>query len=200
MINPRNIHCLALNYKGVGSLTQTPLYFVKSLSAYCNEGAEVPYPKDVESMWTEVELTIIIGKEGTNIPVEAAFDYVAGYTVGADITCQNIHQRDHHLGFSKSRYNFCPVLNKVFSISKEDLPSLELITKINGKVTQHGYMSDINYGVAESISYISKITKLEKGDIILTGTPDGVENNIVKPGDKVEHSISGVGNLSFNII
>ncbi|HAD97480.1 MAG TPA: hypothetical protein DCG19_08740 [Cryomorphaceae bacterium] len=200
MINPRNIHCLALNYKGVGANDQVPLYFVKSLSALCFTGAEVPYPSNSESMWTEVELGIVISKPCENVSEEGARDYIKGFTVCADITCSNLHGRDHHLGFSKSRYNFCPVLDVCLEMDLEALPDLKLETSINGKLTQSGYLRDMIYDTAKSVSFVSQITRLEEGDIILTGTPSGVENNIIKAGDQVVQTIENIGSLEYSIV
>ncbi len=200
MINPRNIHCLALNYKGVGLSDQIPLYFVKSLSALCFSGAEVPYPSNSESMWTEVELGIIISRTCENVGVEDAKDYIKGFTVCADITCSNLHSRDHHLGFSKSRFNFCPTLDVCLKMDLKELPPLKLETEINGKLTQSGYLRDMIYDTAKSVSFISQITRLEEGDIILTGTPSGVENNIINAGDKVVQTIENIGSLEYSIV
>jgi len=200
MINPQNIHCLALNFQGVGNQSEIPLYFVKSLSALCFEGAQVPCPKNSESMWTEVELGVVIAEDCRNVKESDAHQFIAGYTVCADITCKNLHGRDHHLGFSKSRENFCPVMDGMVQISPQDLPGLLLTTEINGQITQSGYLREIRYDAFKSVAFISEITVLKKGDIILTGTPKGVENNIIHPGDRVKQSISGIGSLSYVII
>ena len=181
-------------------MNQVPLYFVKSLSALCFSGSRVPYPKNSDRMWTEVELGIIISKDCIDVSIEEAHNYVAGYTVCADVTCENLHGRDHHLGFSKSRKNFCPVLDQIVDISQEQLPDLSMTTEINGQITQQGLISDMRYDVMRSISLISSITMLKKGDLILTGTPSGVENNIVLPGDHVKQRIDGIGEIQYQIV
>lgn len=200
MLNPTNIHALALNFKGVGNDGEVPLYFVKSLSALCFNGAAVPYPHDSGKMWTEVEIGVVVAKDCANIELENAYDYIEGFTVCADVTCRNLYGRDHHLGFSKSRRNFCPTINQVFKIEKGKLDNLEMWTEINGKITQRGFSNEMKYGALASISFVSKITELKKGDIILTGTPAGVENNIIYPGDKVRHFIEGMGILDYSIV
>jgi len=200
MINPENIHCLALNFKGVGIDHEEPLYFVKAMSSLCYSGSVVSYPKNSHKMWTEVELGIIVAHDCKNICIEDAEKYIAGYTVCADITCENLYNRDHHLAFSKSRMNFCPVNNKIVEIPFSSLPNLSLVTQINGITTQLGYMKDVKYDVQRSLSYISSITALKKGDLILLGTPKGVENNQLFPGDHVRHVIDNIGKLEYSIV
>jgi 5-oxopent-3-ene-1,2,5-tricarboxylate decarboxylase/2-hydroxyhepta-2,4-diene-1,7-dioate isomerase len=151
-------------------------------------------------MWTEVELGIVISSECENIREEDAEKHIEGYTVCADITCENLNNRDHHLAFSKSRKNFCPIVNEIVKLSFASLSNLTMITKINGKITQQGNMRDIKYNAYRSISYISSLTVLKKGDLILLGTPKGVENNLLLPGDHVCQIIEDVGVLEYKII
>lgn len=199
MINPSNIHCLALNFIGVGDNDEVPLYFVKSRSSLCYSGSSIKYPLDIQKMWTEVELGIVVQDDCHDIePVDAA-SFIAGYTVCADITCSNLYGRDHHLAFSKSRDNFCPVLDSCLMIDPSLLPGLRLSTQINGTETQAGLLSEMKYDAFHSLSFVSKLTTLKKGDIILTGTPKGVENNVILPGDHVEQRIYGIGTLHYFI-
>lgn len=199
MINPENIHCLALNYIGVGKNTQNPLYFVKSKNSLCFDGASVKYPSDCTKMWTEVELGIVLKENCYKVSELEADKFIEGFIVCGDITCGNIHNRDHHLGFSKSRENYCPVSKKIVSINSKNLGNLKLSTHINGTLTQEGNTSDMFFNPYKSLSYISSITKLCKGDIILTGTPKGVENNIINIGDKVIHRIEKIGEVGFKL-
>lgn len=191
---------MALNYKGVGITTQTPLYFVKSLNTLNGNNSKIPYPNDTISLWTEVELAIIIKKNGFNIPLEKVKNYILGITVACDLTRKNIHDRDHHLAYSKSLPGFCPIdMENVLSIDNLDLENISLSTEINGIITQSGNTKDMIYNVFETVAYLSKFTKLSENDVILTGTPSGVENNIIKKGDKVISRLENL-TLSFNII
>jgi len=199
MISPKNIHCLALNYKGVGDIKEIPLYFVKSLSALCFSGAKVRYPSGTESLWTEVELTIVVKEDCYQVSEEDAHNFIEGYIVGADLTCKNLYTRDHHLGFSKSRENFCPVSSDLVSLSRSEVKDLELFTEINGKITQQGNINEMKLDPFQSFSFVSGITSLKKGDIILTGTPKGVENNIVKRGDEIVQYIPGIGRIEYSV-
>ena len=199
MLKPENIHCLALNYKGVGLNAESPLYFVKSKNSICFDGMTVSYPNGCESMWTEVELGIVIAESCSQVDETEASKYIEGFIVCGDITCENINKRDHHLAFSKSRKNFCPVSKRLVLLDESELTDLKMTTHINGRLTQEGNISDIIFDAYKSLSYISHITELCKGDIILTGTPAGVENNIIRNGDRVTHSIEKVGQVSFKV-
>ena len=197
MINPENIHCLALNYVGVGKNTQEPLYFVKSKNTLCFDGSIVNYPAGCLKMWTEVELGIIVKEDCFQVNESESNEYIEGFIVCADITCENIHNRDHHLAYSKSRKNFCPVSSEIVQISSDELINLKLSTYINDSLTQKGNISDMFFNPYKSLSFISHITHLSKGDLILTGTPSGVENNIIHVGDEVRHDIEKIGKVSF---
>lgn len=198
-----NIHCLALNYKGVGQTDQEPIYFLKSTSCLTYEGLEVPYPKfNTSEVWTEVELGILISKPCNNVSEEEAHKYIKGFFIAGDITCQSVHNRDHHLAFSKARTGFCPISTNVTKLRLKR-KKLEMKTYINGELKQLGSTSDMIFNPYKSLSYISKIVKLQKGDIILTGTPT-TENGgpqfdcIVKPGDIIKHTIEELGELNYS--
>jgi len=188
-----NIHCLALNYAGIGNDDEPPLYFLKSKACLTFEGGVVPYPTfQVEQVWTEVELGIVVGKENT----------IKGFVVAADVTCGNICNRDHHLPMSKARTGFCPV-GSFKSFEEVDITKpLTMTTSINGVEKQRGTTQDMKYGISESVEYISKIIKLEENDIILTGTPitpmGGPQYDcLVNSGDKLNHTIEGVGEINY---
>lgn len=194
-----NIHCLALNYKGVGETNQSPIYFLKSTSCLLFENEVVPFPRfevDESDVWTEVELGIAISKPCHDVQVEDAADYIEGFFIAGDITCKNIHGRDHHLAFSKARTGFCPISRNrhTLDLHKEEL---QMQTFINGILTQEGNTSSMILNPYQAISYISKIVTLQAGDIILTGTPLGADNNKVRPGDVIKHTIQHLGELNY---
>jgi 2-keto-4-pentenoate hydratase/2-oxohepta-3-ene-1,7-dioic acid hydratase in catechol pathway len=199
-MQPRNIHCLALNFQGVGSQADTlPLYFVKSANAYCPSGSAVRIPADVPMVWTEVELGIIVRDDCSDLKPETVSRFIQGFAVCADISCDNILGRDHHLAFSKSRAGFCPVGPDVVPLSLEQTLNLRMTTSINGRETQAGSTSIMVMNVYESLCYISSLTRLQKGDLVLTGTPPGHENNGLHSGDHVRHWIESVGALEYRI-
>jgi 5-oxopent-3-ene-1,2,5-tricarboxylate decarboxylase/2-hydroxyhepta-2,4-diene-1,7-dioate isomerase len=196
---PRNIHCLALNYPGVGDTT-TPLYFIKGQSTFNPDATIVEQPKDIHTLWTEVELGIVISADCHQIPTDNAKNYIAGFTICADISANNIDNRDHHLAYSKSRAGFCPTSTKLKQLSYRELFSCSLKTYVNGKLTQEGQITDMKYKPDQCVSYISSLTPLLKGDLILTGTPKGVENNILYRGDTIFQAIDNIGHLEYKIV
>ena len=194
MVEINNIHCLALNYKGVGNDNEPPLYFLKSNSCLTFEGGIIPYPTfEIEQVWTEVELVIVIGKQNS----------IKGFMVAGDVTCGNICNRDHHLPMSKSRTGFCPIGSFTPVIDVDITKPFTMTTSINGDIKQKGTTQDIKYDILTSINYVSKIIQLKENDIILTGTPitpgGGPQYDcLVKPGDIIKHTIEGIGEINYS--
>ena len=151
------------------------------------------------NMWTEVELGIIVNKNCFEVDELEADKYIEGFIVCGDVTCENVHDRDHHLGYSKSRKNFCPVSSSIVQMNRSELTNLKLVTFINDVLTQEGNIDNMFFNPFKSLSYVSSITELCKGDIILTGTPAGVESNTLKKGDKVLHKIDKIGQVCFKV-
>ena len=127
-------------------------------------------------------------------------DYILGITVACDLTRDNIHGRDHHLAYSKSLPGFCPIdTENILSIDGLDLDNIDMSTEINGVITQSGNTRDMIFNVSETVEYLSNFTTLRKNDIILTGTPSGVENNIITKGDKIISRLEKL-KIEFEII
>ncbi len=190
-----NIHCLALNYKGVGNDNHPPLYFLKSKACLTYDGGTVPYPRfRTDKVWTEAELAIVVGRNNT----------IKGLMVAGDITCENICGRDHHLPMAKARTGFCPISSVLLTQEEVDINSIfTLTTTINGIEKQRGTTADMKYNLAESIDYISQIVDLQYNDIILTGTPNTPRGGpqfdcLVHPKDKVSHRIEGLGEINYS--
>lgn len=200
-LHPKNIHCLAHNYPGVSgsSKSDPPLYFIKSSSCF-NPSGFVQKPKTEGRFWTECELGIIISKDCYEVDLKDAKQYIKGFVVCGDLTCDNINGFDHHLAFSKSRFGFCPTSTYSKSIDIGSLNSAKIKTFINGELKQSGNFKDAKFDICKSVSYISSITKLYKDDIILTGTPLGWENCMLNQGDKITQTISGLFDLSYEIV
>ena len=199
-----NIHCLALNYKGIGENIEPPLYFLKSKSTLTEDNGSVPFPIFMSGdVWTEVELAIMISKSGFNIKTEDASQYIKGFFVAGDITCSNICNRDHHLAMGKSRQGFCPIGSFIGVNNVKNVNNLKMTTSINGVVRQEGNTNQMKYNPYECISFISNIVELQENDIILTGTcstPNGGPqfDCLVKKGDKIEHSIENIGKIRYD--
>ncbi len=199
--NAQKVIGLAYNYKslvGVRESYEEPLFFLKSATSICGHQSKVTYPEFSTKVWVEVELGIIIKKECRKVSVNDAADYILGYTIGSDITAENVYGRDWHLARSKALDNFAPL--GPFLVTDLKTSDLELYTYINGKEFQHGNTSDRIMNDCESVSLISQFLTLMPGDVILTGTPAGARGAIVNRGDVVCHQIDGLGELIFSIV
>ena len=129
---------------------------------------------------------------------EQSADYILGYTCGNDLTSVNIHDRDHHLARSKALDQFCPLGPTL--VTDLDTSNLEISSFINGERTQHNYTGDRILNDFETIAMVSNYITLNPGDVILTGTPVGAMESVVKPGDTMDIDIEGIGRLSNRIV
>jgi len=187
---------LAYNYKGlIGKRNNfdEPLFFFKSPTGLIGHNDYVIYPEFGNKVWIEVELAIVIGVFGKNISIEEADKYILGYTCGNDITCENILNRDWHLARSKGLDTFCPL--GPYLVKNIDTNNLRIKSFINGQLKQDSTTADRVLNDRECVSLISKYVTLYPGDVILTGTPRGATDAIVKKNDKIEIEIDGVGML-----
>jgi 2-keto-4-pentenoate hydratase/2-oxohepta-3-ene-1,7-dioic acid hydratase in catechol pathway len=147
----------------------------------------------------EAELAVIIGKTAKNVPEERALDYVLGYTCGNDVTARDAQQKlDKQWARAKSCDTFCPL--GPWLVQGLDPDSLGVKCRLNGQVMQDANTKDMIFGVRKLISYISHNKTLRPGDVIMTGTPEGVgvarnPQVFLKPGDSVEVEIEGIGIL-----
>lgn len=202
---PQKILCIGRNYlahakeSGHDKPEEEPIFFAKMPSTMIPHQAEIILPPAVGRVDHEIELALVIAKEGKNIPPKAAMDYIAGFTIVNDITARELQKSD--LGRqkpwlrSKSFDTFCPIgpyLVPTASIS--DPQNLNLTLKVNGQIRQKSNTSKMIFKISELVSYISKFMTLFPGDIIATGTPDGI--SALQPGDLVEAEITEIGKLT----
>lgn len=207
---PAQIICIGLNYRRhaeeTGStLPEYPVVFMKSLNALCHpeDPVLIPTHRASQRVDYEVELAVVIGKSGKNIPESEALDYVAGYTVANDVSARD-WQKWGGAGQwvqAKSFDTFCP-LGPVL-VTPDEIPdpqNLRLSTRINGETLQDSNTSDMIYPVAALISFLSGSRTLLPGTVILTGTPEGVgigrqPMRFLQPGDEMELTIESIGTL-----
>lgn len=194
--NPSKIIGIATNYKGATGVNNDmlePMIFLKSPNALANHNDKIEIPFDLPC-WGEVELAVIIKKEAKNISLENAKEYIGGYTIANDITIENIMDRDHHLARAKSADGFCPILDKVDGSFE---PKDQYIRAYhNGELLREAKLSDMIWSSEKIISELSQWMTLNKGDIILTGTPPRVIDRIyLKNGDHFICEIEGLGRL-----
>ncbi len=213
----RNLLCLGKNYldhakeivglKGSeDSIPKFPIYFSKIANPAIGDGDTILSHKEITEMVDyEVELGVIIGKDGINIKPEEAEDYIFGYTIVNDVSARNI-QRKHGQWFKgKCLETFCPMGPVI--VHKDEIPfpvELDIKCSINGELRQNSNTKLLIFDIPTIISDISKGMYLRKGDIIITGTPSGVglgfkPFKFLKSGDKVVCEIEKIGTLT-NIV
>ena len=182
-----------------------PVFFTKPATSVIGHLGKVVKHKATDRLDWEVELAVVMGKKGKDIPKEKAYDYVFGYTICLDMTAREL-QRQHGQWFKgKSLDTFCPI--GPWIVHKSALPDpqqLRLICRVNGEVMQDGNTRDMIFDIPTTIESLSKGMTLEPGDIISTGTPSGVgfartPPVFLKPGDKVEGDIEGIGILEVTV-
>lgn len=205
--NPRKIVCLGLNYsdhaKEAGKpQPKEPILFSKPVTAIADPEQRIVYPKISKQLDYEVELALVIGRGGKDIPVHEAFDHIAGYTVFNDVSARDIQFGDGQWFRGKSFDTFAPMGPCL--VLKEQIPDpndLRLGTRVNGETRQNGTTAIMIFKVPYLVAFISQVLTLEPGDIIATGTPAGVgifakpEPRLLKPGDTVEAWIENIGVL-----
>ncbi len=200
---PRSIVCVGKNYadhiREMGGssddLPQEPGLFLKSLGTLSGPGDPIPYPAWTGNLQYEGELAVVIGKEMRNVPEEEALDYVLGYTCAIDVTARDKQRSDLQWTRGKSADGFCPV--GPWLVRDFDPSAVSLETRINGEVRQSGNTRDLIFPVQAILAYISTFLTLKPGDLVLTGTPEGV--GPLQVGDEVEVEIEGIGTLKNSV-
>jgi 2-keto-4-pentenoate hydratase/2-oxohepta-3-ene-1,7-dioic acid hydratase in catechol pathway len=200
---PSKIVCVGKNYakhiKEMGGsekdLPKEPGIFLKGPNALSNPGDPIPYPAWTNELHYEGELAVVIARSMKNVPEREALQYVLGYTCACDVTARDKQKSDLQWARGKASDNFCPVgpwLETDLNTSK-----LSVQTRINGELRQDGNTEDLIFSVPVILSYISSFITLEPGDVVLTGTPEGV--GPLNVGDTVEITVEGIGTLT-NIV
>ena len=200
---PRNIVCVGKNYAkhilemggSADDLPQEPGLFIKSLGTLADPGDPIPYPSWTENLHFEGELAVVISRTMKDVSETDALQHVLGYTCAVDVTARDKQRSDLQWARGKSADGFCPVGPWV----ETDLETsaLSVQTKLNGKVKQDGNTQDLIFSVPKILSYISSFLTLEPGDLVLTGTPDGV--GPMNVGDRLEVTVEGIGTLECQV-
>ncbi len=207
ILNPEKILCYGVNYvahavEGDNPIPTEPILFGKFNNSLLPHNGTIQFPKNIGRVDHEIELGVIISKEGKNISEEEAMDYVAGYTIINDISARKMQIEDLDKGHpwlrSKSYDTFCPV--GPYLIPAEVIPdphNIDLTLKINGEVKQQSNTSRMIFKIPRLINFVSEIMTLKAGDIICTGTPDGISE--IVDGDVVTCELSEIGLLSNQV-
>ncbi|ALJ33959.1 FAA hydrolase family protein [Azospirillum brasilense] len=203
----RRIYCVGRNYAaharemGADPDREPPFFFMKPADAIVADGTAIPYPPRTANLHHEIELVVAIGTGGRDIPVERALDHVYGYGVGLDMTRRDLQNAakkegkpwDMGKGFDQSAP--CGTLRRAADIGHPDKGAVTL--SVNGALRQKGDLADLIWTVSETISYLSGLVELQPGDLIYTGTPEGV--GPVVAGDRLEGAVEGVGSIAVTI-
>ena len=194
---PSKIVCVGRNYaahaKELGNdVPAEPLIFLKPPSSLIADGASIRLPRVSKQVEYEGEIGILIGERLHEAGAEQARRAIAGIVAANDVTARDLQRSDSQWTRAKGFDTFCAVGS--VGPAPADLASLTVVTRVNGTVRQEGHASDMVFNIPTLIAYISGVMTLEKNDLILTGTPDGV--GTLAPGDVVEVEIAGVSRLS----
>jgi 2-keto-4-pentenoate hydratase/2-oxohepta-3-ene-1,7-dioic acid hydratase in catechol pathway len=210
MPNPRKIICLAFNYIDHAKEQELmppnePAIFIKPRTTLCGTGAKIICPRFVKELDYEVELAVIMGKECKNIQEDEVFDVVFGYMILNDVSARDIQFQDKQFTRGKSFDTFAPCGPWITTKDEiADPQDLRLMTKINDEVRQDSNTKNMHLKIPQIISKLSKVMTLEPGDIISTGTPEGValkNPNIpfLNDGDVISMEIEGLGAIQNTV-
>ena len=203
----RKIVAVGRNYKAHAAelgnaVPEDPLLFLKPTTSYIEQGQSIVVPSRCSELHHEVELGVVIGRGGKDIPEPLATSHIGGYTLALDMTARDLQNEAKKKGYpwsvAKGYDTFCPVSHFI-SPDKIELGDTRLWLKVDGQMKQDGNTRDMVFSVPYLISFISRIFTLEVGDVILTGTPEGV--GPVKPGQTITAGIGGgVVEVTFPVV
>ena len=204
----RRVYCVGRNYAaharemGGGPVREQPFFFAKPADALVTGGADTPYPPATANLHHEVELVLAIGLGGAEISVETAGTHVFGYAAGLDLTRRDLQEQakaarqpwDMGKGFDASG-----PIGMIAPAGSIGHPASGRITlQVNGETRQSGELADMIWPVPEIIAALSRLVRLAPGDLIFTGTPDGV--GPLHRGDVLRGEIAGVGLVETRIV
>ena len=206
---PGRILCIGLNYRQHAKecnlpLPPAPVLFNKFSNALAAHGDVISLPSEYKEYDYEAELVAVIGKPARNVETAQALDYVFGYTCGNDLSTRDLQfTRGGQWLLSKTFDGFAPIGPCLVTADELNPEQLDISSTVNGEVRQHSNTSDMIFSLGEIISDLSRHFTLQPGDLIFTGTPQGVmqgypadQKRWLKPGDRVDVSIQGIGTLS----
>ncbi len=204
--NAEKVICVGANYRKHAiesglAIPEEPIYFAKYANSLSGHREEISVPQMAVEVDYEVELVAVIGKPAKNVSVEAALDYVFGYAVGNDLSVRELQFRSNQWLYGKAIDGFAPL--GPYIVTADEVPNpqnLNLKCWVNGELRQDSNTEDMIFSTAKIISDLSQIMTLQPGDVIYTGTPEGVimgmeEKNWLKSGDEIVCEIEGLGSL-----
>ncbi|AZY49150.1 5-carboxymethyl-2-hydroxymuconate isomerase [Bordetella avium] len=207
----RRVYCVGRNYAaharemGFDPDREPPFFFCKPADAVVpvaqDETLVLPYPAETTNYHYEIELVAAIGQGGANIPVETALEHVWGYAVGLDMTRRDLQMKMREAGrpweLGKAFDQSAPIGPLYPAAQTGDVQRANLWLKVDGQTRQQSSTDKLIWSVAETIAYLSRYFRLEAGDLIFTGTPEGV--GPVNAGQVMEGGVDGLGALKVRV-
>jgi 2-keto-4-pentenoate hydratase/2-oxohepta-3-ene-1,7-dioic acid hydratase in catechol pathway len=198
-VTPGKIVCVGRNYREHAAelgneVPAEPLLFLKAPSALLKPGGVVRMPAAAGRVDYEGELALVMGRRTSRLKRDGDWrGAIRGYTLANDVTARDLQKKEGQWTRAKGWDTFCPV-GPVVTDEVDPTAGLEIETRLNGELKQHGTTADFLFGIPELLEYITEAITLEPGDLVLTGTPAGV--GPVKAGDRVEVWMAGIGVLA----
>lgn len=208
---PGKIVCVGLNYRSHAveqevQLPVEPLLFGKFANTLIGQGGTINLPAESTHVDAEAELAVVIGAQAACLSRDEALTAVYGYTAANDVSARDIQFRDGQWFRGKGFDTFCPVLSELVPVAElGDADGLRVVQRLNGVILQDARTSDLIFDIPTLVSYVSHVMTLDPGDLILTGTPNGVgyfrdPKVALADGDLVEVEIEGIGLLRNPVI
>ncbi|QUD86737.1 fumarylacetoacetate hydrolase family protein [Phenylobacterium montanum] len=201
----RRVFCVGRNYAAHrremgGDERDRPFFFQKPADALVPPGLPVPYPSLTKNLHHEIELVAALGADGADVSPDEALAMVWGYAAGVDLTRRDLQNAAKDKGQpweAGKAFDASAPIGLIRPVDRSGHPKGGIRLSVNGEVRQEAQLSDMIWSVAEVIAQASRLWRLEAGDLIFTGTPEGV--GPLNPGDQVEGEIEDVGRVSFHI-
>lgn len=199
---PTKIVCIGWNYRShvrelESELPKEPTVFLKPPSCLIGDGDDIVIPEGVTNVQHEVELAVVFGRRCRSVSEEDALSCISHVAVFNDVSARDMQNAARRSGntwdLSKGMDTFGPMSEPVPVEGVGDLQDLELVLTVNGEVRQYGFTRDMIFPVARLIAYVTRFMTMEPGDVLITGTPEGVSE--IRPGDTVVAEIRGVGRI-----
>ncbi len=199
---PTKVLAIGKNYADhaaeMGSETpDSPILFMKPATSVIGPGAPIVLPPDSMEVHHEAEFAVVIGSVARNVRAENASSIILGYAAANDVTARDLQRSDGQWTRAKGYDTFCP-LGPAIETEFDPLEGVDVICRVNGEVRQTGQTTDLVFGVAELIEYVTRVMTLLPGDVILTGTPAGV--GPIVDGDVVEVDVQSIGVLTNPVV
>jgi 2-keto-4-pentenoate hydratase/2-oxohepta-3-ene-1,7-dioic acid hydratase in catechol pathway len=198
---PSKVICVGRNYREHAAefnnpVPDEPLLFLKPPSSVVGPGSDIHYPSLSKRVDPEAELVLVIGREAHRIPADRAMEVIGGYACGNDVTARDIQKSDGQWTRGKGFDTFCPI--GPWIETELDPSDLRVTCTVDGEIRQDGQTADLIFPIPYLIEYISRFTRLLPGDVIMTGTPEGVEP--MEVGQTVVVEVEGIGRLENRLV